>query len=270
MVRKIAVAATRILGVLVAGYVLLVGYLYAAQESLIFVINELPPDHEFTFDLPFEEVTIPVDGAELNGLHFQQPDPRGLVFFLRGNAGNLQSWTTNVDYYQRVNYDMFIFDYRGSGKSTGEIESEAQLHADVRAAWDSLVERYRGKPVVLYGRSLGAALAIKLATEVDAELLVLVSPFESMISMAKAQYPIVPSAAVRYPLRSDQRIGRVRSPILFVHGDRDRVIPLSHSEALMKLAPGRADLLVIEGAGHNDIHSFRTYLEGLAAALPDH
>lgn len=265
----VAAKITRVLGVLAAVYILLLGYLGVAQESMIFVGDELPADHRFEFDLPFREITIAAEGAELNALHFQQANARGLVFFLHGNGGNLQSWTSGADYYQRVNYDMFMFDYRGYGKSTGEIDSEEQMHADVRLAWDTIAPRYADKPIVLYGRSLGAALAIRLATEVDADLLVLVSPFTSMLAMAQAQYPIVPSAILRYPFRNDQNIERVSSPVLFVHGDQDMLIPLTHSRELLKSANPPAELLIIEGAGHNDIHSYSRYLDGLAAALPD-
>lgn len=269
MSRKISSAVLRIAAASTLAYLLLLGYLYAAQESLIFVGTKLPANYTFEFDLPYRELTIDADGAALNALHFQQPNPRGLVFFLHGNGGNLRSWTSGADYYQKVNYDMFMFDYRGYGKSTGEMESEEQLHADVRLAWDTIAPEYAGKPIVLYGRSLGAALAVRLATEVDPDLLVLVSPFESMLAMASAQYPIVPAALVRYPLRSDQLIAEVAAPILFVHGDRDTFIPLSHSQTLMELATSPSRLLIIERADHYDIHRYPSYLQGLADALPN-
>ena len=261
-----------LLGALTAlalGYLGFVGFLYGAQESLIFNGHVLPADHEFQTALPYEELSIESDGATLNGLHFKQDNPRGLVFFLRGNSGNLQSWTTGVEFYRTVNYDMFMFDYRGSGKTTGDIESEAQLHADVRAAWDVIAPQYKGKPIVLYGRSLGAAFATRLATEVDPDLLVLVSPFQNMLTMAQSRYPFVPSQILRYPFANDAHIAEVNAPVLLVHGDRDWFIPLSHSEALLERAQAPAELLVIEGAGHNDIHRFPTYLNGLAAALPN-
>lgn len=254
---------------LVLGYMGFVGYLYAAQESLIFNGHVLPADHEFQTALPYEELSIESDGATLNGLHFKQENPRGLVFFLRGNSGNLQSWTTGVEFYRTVNYDMFMFDYRGSGKTIGDIESEAQMHADVRAAWDVIAPQYEGKPIVLYGRSLGAAFATRLATKVDPELLVLVSPFQSMLTMAQSRYPFVPTKVLRYPFANDAAIAEVTAPVLLVHGDKDWFIPLSHSEALLERAKSPAELLVIEGAGHNDIHRFPTYLNGLAAALPN-
>jgi len=244
-------------------------YLYLFQESMIFVGRTLPQDHQFVFEVPFEEVTVPVNGARMSALHFQQPNPRGLVFFLHGNGGNLDSWTSNVDYYQRVNYDLFIFDFRGYGKSTGSIQSEQQLHDDVRTAWDTIAPNYGGKPIVVYGRSLGAALAAKLANDVNPDILILVSPFTSMVAMARQQYPFAPEWLVRYPLRTDKLIADIRTPTLFLHGDQDRIIPLGHSYELMDLVNTPAKLLVIQGAGHNDIHRFQSYLDGLTLELPN-
>lgn len=258
-----------LLGLPILAIGIMASYLYLFQESIIFMGSTLPADHEFTFDVPFEELRVPVGDAEISALHFRQPDPRGLVFFLHGNGGNLDSWTSNVDYYQRVNYDLFIFDYRGYGKSSGSIKSEQQLHADVRIAWDSVVEQYRDKPIVIYGRSLGTALASELASEVDPELLILVSPFSSMLAMARSEYPLLPDWLVRYPLRTDRLIKDLEAPIVFVHGDQDQFIPLDHSLGLMDLAKPSASLLIVEGAGHNDVHLFESYIEGLTAVLPD-
>lgn len=243
--------------------------LYVSQEARIFPGTKLSPEFQFNFDVPFREVKIPVDGAEINGLHFQQPDPRGLIFFLHGNGGNLNTWTTNVGYYQQINYDLFIFDYRGYGKSTGQIQSEAQLHEDVRTVWDEIAPLYPDKPIVLYGRSLGTALATKLATSVNPDLLILVSPFSSMIAMARRQYPFLPDWLLRYQFRTDEHIADVQTPIVFVHGDQDTFIPLEHSITLKERTRAIARMLVIEGAGHGDIHEFRKYLDGLALALPN-
>src|SRR4029077_9786119 len=150
-----------------------------------------------------------VPGGSLNGLLFRQPHPRGLIFYLHGNVGDVTTWTTGLDFYQRVNYDLFIFDYRGYGKSTGRIESEAQLHADVRAAWDVIAPRYQGMPIVLFGRSLGTGLATRLRAEGDPSLLVLVTPFTSLAASAKRHYPYAPEFLVKYPLPNDTVIGKV-------------------------------------------------------------
>jgi uncharacterized protein len=248
-------------------YAVFLGALYFKQERLIFPGRPLAADFQFQFDQRFEEIRIPVPGATLDALHFMQEQPRGLVFFLHGNAGNLQTWTTGIDFYRRVNYDLFMLDYRGYGKSTGRIESEAQLDADVRAAWDAIAPRYRGKPIVIYGRSLGTGLAAKLASDVDAQLLVLVSPYSSLATAAKEEYPFAPEWLLKYPLRADQVIGSVKMPIVLLHGSDDRLIPLAHSQRLAALARSPVELIVVEGAGHNDIHRFPSYLDALAARL---
>lgn len=244
-------------------------YLYLTQESAVFQGTSLPPDFQFSFEVPFEEITLTVDDAEISALHFRQPNPRGLIFFLHGNAGNLQSWTSDVEYYQRVNYDMFMLDYRGFGKSTGHIESEEQLHNDVRLAWNSIEEFYADKPIVIYGRSLGTAMATKLAVDVNPDLLILVSPFSSVVAMARQQYPYLPERLVRYPMRTDKRIAAVKSPTILVHGTEDRLIPVEHSLTLKELVIAPSKLLLIEGAGHGDIHLFKDYLEGLTNELPN-
>lgn len=256
------------LSVLITAYVFFAAAVYFKQEEIIFQGTALPAEHRFNFDVPFEERTVSVDGAELSGIRFTQEDPLGLIFFLHGNGGNIESWSSGADFYQRVNYDMFMFDYRGYGKSTGSVSSQAQLHDDVQKAWDSVAPLYGGKPIVIYGRSLGAALAAELATHVEAEKVILVSPFTSMEAIAKAQYPLLPLSLVRYPLKISEIIGNIQAPVILVHGDRDRLIPLAHSESLLKLTNAQSKLLVIAGAGHNDIHQYRSYREGLTAELP--
>ena len=210
---------------------------------------------------------VPVEGGSLDALLFRQPNPRGLVFFLHGNRGNLQTWTTGLDFYRRVNYDLFIFDYRGYGRSEGRNVDERQLDADVRAAWDAIVPRYRDKPVVIYGRSLGTGLAVRLAREVTPTLLVLVSPFASLVAEGQRRYPFVPGWLVKYPLRSDETIGEVKSPVLLIHGGRDRTIPASDSELLRQRVRAPVELIVIEDAGHGDIHRNAAYLDALAERL---
>ena len=258
----------KLLAAIVAGsYLALLALLYFAQERLIFLGTPLPAEHLFRFDQRFAEVRIPVPGGTLHALHFTQENPRGLVFFLHGNAGNLQTWTTGVDFYRRVNYDLFIVDYRGYGKSTGRIESEAQLHADVRAAWDAIAPAYRGRPIVIYGRSLGTGLAAALARDVEPRLLILVSPYTSLADAALRAYPIAPSFLLKYPLRTDRLIGDSRSPVLLIYGTRDALIPLGDSEKLRALARSPVELLAVDGAGHNDIQQFPGYLEPLAERL---
>ena len=249
--------------------VALVG-LWWGQEKLLFLPTVLPADRALAHADDIHETRIVVPGAQLSALHLRLPDPRGVVFFLHGNAGNLESWFVNPEYYRRANYDLFMIDYRGYGKSSGSIDSEAQLHADVRVAWDSIAARYAGRKRVIYGRSLGSGLAARLAADLPGDdapdLTVLVSPYSSVVALTAQHYPWVPERLLRYPLRTDALIDRIPNRVLLIHGKQDALIGPAHSQALKALAP-RAELLLIPGAGHNDLQEFAAYLDGLARTL---
>jgi uncharacterized protein len=240
--------------------------LWLAQERLLFLPAPLAAGERLATEPDVHERLVDVPGATLSVLELRLPDPQGVVFFLHGNAGNLRSWFVNADFYRRANHDLVMLDYRGYGKSSGRIESEAQLHADVQAVWEQVAPRYRGKRVIVYGRSLGTGLAAALASRIGPDLTVLVSPYLSMQALAAQHYPWVPGALLRYPLRTDQWVAQVRSPLLLLHGDRDELIPLEHSRALAQLHRD-ARLVVVEGAGHNDLQSFERYLAAVREAL---
>ena len=244
------------------------GWLWFRQEKLLFAPTVLPVSQALAAAPDIHEVAVDVPGATLSALHLRLPNPKGVVFFLHGNGGSLESWFVNPDYYRRANYDLFMIDYRGFGKSTGQIESEAQLRADVRAAWATVAPQYAGRKVVLYGRSLGSGLAAGLSAELGSlpHLTVLVSAYSSMAALAAEKYAWVPQALLRYPLRTDELVGRIRSPLLLIHGEQDPLIAPSHSDALKALAPA-ATVVRIPGAAHNDLQDFDAYLQAFARAL---
>ena len=154
-----------------------------------------------------------------------------MVFFLHGNGGNLVEWFVNVNFYRRLNLDLYMFDYRGDGKSSGRISSQAQLKADVRTAWLGITPRDAGQRRVFFGRSLGTGLAALLAAEVQPELTVLASPYTSMVALALSHYSWVPAAVLRYPLRTEEALPDVRGAVLLLHGERDTLIAPEHSAA---------------------------------------
>jgi pimeloyl-ACP methyl ester carboxylesterase len=247
--------------------------LWANQEGLLFVPDRLASDSAIATEPDVIERTVTVPGAQLSVLELQLPDPDGVVFFLHGNAGSLRSWFVNTQFYRRANYDLVMMDYRGFGKSTGRIESEQQLHADVEAVWRNVAPRYRDRKVVIYGRSLGSGLAAHLAAEVQPDLTVLVSPYVSILALARQSFPWVPAVFIKYPLRTDLWLPRIHKPILLLHGDADQVLAPANSRLLQKVAP-EAKLVIVPGAGHADIHEFESYRSALLRAfrdlVPDH
>ena len=264
-------------------YMLVVIAVFFLQEKLIFPGDRLPTGFTFRKLPGLEEKSVAVESGSLSALHFRNEAPRGLIFFLHGNAGNLDSWVPDTDFYERERYDMFMIDYRGYGKSTGRIQSQKQLEADVLAAWKSVAPEYHAKelPIVIYGRSLGTYLATNLASKVDADLLALVSPYTSITDMAKRTFPWIPTQGfLKYPLATRDIISQIEIPVILLHGTEDSLIPPAHAHALHDIAllrthPTRytpnefTQLKLIEHAGHADIHEFAQYEDALAAALPD-
>jgi uncharacterized protein len=231
--RRLGLAALAAAGI----YGAVLALLWWRQESLLFHPQVLPATLVFDQGADVHETWVDVPGARLHALHLRLPDPDGVVFFLHGNAGSLQTWFINADFYRQANFDLFMLDYRGFGKSTGRIQSQAQLQADTQAAWQQVAPLYAGRKRVVYGRSLGTGLAAGLAAQVQPELTVLVSPYESMQALARLHYPWVPAAVLRYPLRTDLVLPQVQGPVLLAHGAQDGLIPPAHSLALQKLAP---------------------------------
>lgn len=281
--KRIHSIVTWLMGLGLLAYVGAIGGLYFFQESLLFkpvVIAASQPLAALKTQADangggVREFTVDVPGAKLSGLQLKLPEPKGVVFFLHGNRGNLDEWFVNTEIYRKNNMDLVMIDYRGFGKSTGQIESEAQLHADVRAAWDFIAPQYVGKKLVVYGRSLGSGLAAGLSAELtdDAakgsaivDMTVLVSPYSSMSALTGQIYPYVPQVVLRYPLHTDLLLPRIKSPLLLIHGDQDTFIPPSHSKALKALAP-RARLVMVPGAAHSDIHKFDAYLQDFGGVL---
>ncbi len=240
--------------------------LWFGQERLLFKPVPLPPDAVLSHEPDVTERFVDVPGARLSVLELRRPNPDGVVFFLHGNSANLKEWFTDGSLYRRANLDLVMMDYRGFGKSSGRIESEAQLHADVESVWQAVAPRYAGKRLIAYGRSLGTALAAEWAARHQPDLTILVSPYASVRQLAALHYPWVPGAVVRYPLRTDEAVGRLQRPLLLVHGDRDALIPLAHSEQLAARAVG-ARLAVIRGAAHADVHRFEAYQALLSSVL---
>jgi uncharacterized protein len=259
-------------GILIALAVALpLAWIWLNQEKLLFFPDRLPAGYRLANDPDVTELEVPVDGARLSVLHLRLPQPKGVVFFLHGNAGNLSGWFSNAAFYREANFDLVMPDYRGYGKSTGRIQSEEQLLSDVRAVWDHVAPRYVGRRVVIYGRSLGTALAAELSSQLSAsgrpaDLTVLVTPYSSIRELASEIYPVLPQFLVRYPLETAERARGIGGPIVLYHGDRDELIPLRHSERLQTALPN-AQLTVVIGARHNDIQEFPAYRQHFMDAL---
>lgn len=254
-----------------AVYAAAIGWLYFWQERLLFEPDPLGADEPICGDADTSEIFIDVPGARLSVAQLKLANPRGVFFFLHGNSGNLKKWFVDLDAFRQANFDVVMFDYRGFGKSTGCIESEEQLHADVAAVWSHFAQQYEGKRIVISGQSLGTGLAAGLSAQLGAagrgpDLTMLVSPYSSMRALAAELYPWVPTQVLRYPLHTLEHAAKLLGPVMLIHGDKDELIGIHHSEQLCKTMKS-AKLLRVDGAGHSDVHQFPSVRKALASAL---
>lgn len=231
--------------------------LYIFQESLLFSPDKLSKDHKFDLE-DVSEVEIAVNGAKLSALHYKRKNPKGLVFFLHGNSGSLDNWLTDTSFYEEINYDLFMLDYRGFGKSTGKITSEEQLLEDITKAWKSVISTYKDKKIIIYGRSIGTPLSAYLASKIEPDLTILVTPLYNMEALRKLYYSWVPKFLLRYQLDTSKYLKKAKGKIAIIHGDKDRVIPIIQAQ---KLAEEKKDsrFKIIKDADHLNIHEFKEF-----------
>lgn len=250
------------------GYGLLVIAIYFLQEKLLFHPEKLPARYQFEFSFPFKELHISTTPeATINGLYFQAEKSQGLVLYFHGNAGSLRTWGGVAQDFLVCNYDVLMVDYREYGKSTGKLSEEA-LYNDAQKVFQYASKHFSFDKVVIYGRSLGTGIATKVAAENEVDLLILESPYYSMLDLANNWMPWLPQKWIlKYPIRTDVYLPQVKCPIFIFHGDQDKTIyPGSSLKLSRSFKPGD-ELFPISGAGHNDIGLFQEYHRKLNGVL---
>lgn len=246
--------------VLVIISALLCVILYFIQEKLIFFPEKLDKDFRFSFDQPFEEISIKSTGSVLlNGLLFKTDSSRGLIFYLHGNAGSLASWGDVAKTYTDLNYDVFLPDYRGYGKSGGAIKNQAQFFEDVQLTYNEIKKRYTEDKIIVIGYSIGTGPAAKIAATNHPRLLILQAPYYSLTDMLKHSYPFVPAFILKYKFETSKYLKDCQMPVVIFHGDLDEVIYYESSLKLKKHFKKTDSLITLNGQGHNRMTDNRDY-----------
>ena len=206
--------------------------------------------------LPFEDVHFTAaDGTALHGWYLPGEEGKPLLLFCHGNAGNIADRIDLLAFLHGLGLPVFIFDYRGYGRSTGE-PSEAGSYSDARGALAWLEGRgWPPRRIVYLGRSLGAGVALQLALEHPPAALVLECAFTSVAAMGRLHYPFL-SRLLGWLLGADYdclaKIPRLKCPLLLVYGAADRIVPVAMGRALFARAPEPKRLLLLPGVDHND------------------
>jgi len=193
------------------------------------------------------------DGVRIHAFFLPSPGSSRSLLFLHGNAGNASHRLPNAADLTTLGVSVLLLDYRGYGLSEGR-PSEAGVYADARAGLEHL-RASRGFPlerIVVFGRSVGGGVAVDLAADSPLAGLILESTFTSIADVARKATGIPLGALIGRRFPSEAKIHRVRCPILFFHGDRDRIVPFELGRRLFEAAPEPKAFETIAGAGHND------------------
>ncbi|MFW5453721.1 alpha/beta hydrolase [Thioalkalivibrio sulfidiphilus] len=255
-------------------YGVLVGLVYFKQDGLIYLplstLVTTPAEH----GMDYEDVYLTTDdGVRLHGWFVPAPEPRGVLLFFHGNAGNISHRMASIRIFRELGLSVFIIDYRGYGQSEGR-PSEAGLRRDARAAWAWLRETREipAREIVVFGRSLGAAVAVDLASEHPPGALILESAFTSAADLGAEVYPWLPvGRLLRHRHEVIESLPQVRVPTLIAHSRQDEIVSFDHARRLMDVAHDGAVLLEME-AGHNDgfLRTGQRYVRGLGDFLEEH
>ncbi len=253
--------------ILVLAYAAVLILVYARQERMIYF-----PDREIRgtpedIGLRYEDISFETgDGVPISAWYVPAEKERGVILFCHGNAGNISDRLDSIKIFHDLNLSVLIFDYRGYGKSRGR-PSEKGTYRDAEAAWDYLIKVKR-KPagkIIVFGRSLGGAVAAELALRRQPAGLIIESSFESLPDLGKRFYPWLPVRLLsRFEYATIDKVALIKCPKLIVHSPDDEIIPFGHGRAVYEKASPPKEFLEITG-GHNEgfLISGNVYKEGL-------
>ncbi len=253
--------------ILISVWILLSILLYLFQPGFIYYPYKKVEVTPAAIQLKYEDVFLTTsDNIKLNGWWIPRLNSRATLLFLHGNAGNISHRLDSIKIFHDLGLSVFIIDYRGYGNSEGK-PSEKGTYLDAEAAWQYLVneKNIASDEIIVFGRSLGGAVASWLATKHTVAGLILESTFTSIEDMGRHYYPYLPVkflARIKYPTL--KRISQVNSPVLVIHSPDDDIVPYQLGKKLFVQANEPKQFLNLTG-GHNEgfLSSGNLYIQGL-------
>jgi len=260
--------------IIVVAYVVFTSFLFVSQAHYVYYPERVLSSSPSSIGLDFESVSFETtDRVKLSGWFIPSDSARGVILFCHGNAGNIGHRLESIQIFHRLGLDILIFDYRGYGQSEGT-PSEQGTYEDASAAWRYLVEERQVNPIeiIVFGRSLGGAVASWLAQSQSPGALILESTFTSLPDIAASLYPYLPvRLLLRFKYNTAEYLGKVNCAVLIVHSRDDEIMPFSHGRRLFEMASEPKKFLEISGT-HNEgfITSGKDYEKGLNAFISEH
>lgn len=241
---------------------------YFLQEKIIFSPIKLTKDYQYPFEHDFEERFIEVEpGVELNGLLFKAKESKGLVFYIHGNADNLRYWGDFAGFFLEHNYDVFMYDFRGFGKSDGTIKGERNLQRDAKRLYLKLLNEYDESKVIIYGFSIGTGIAARLASNNSPKALILEAPYYNFITLVNYHKAYLPASWIsKYYFRTNKYLPKVNVPIYIFHGTEDKKVPF-YLGARLKETNANIEFFAVKNATHNEMQEMELFQKEMKRIL---
>ena len=256
-----------VLSALLLGYAMLVAFVYLRQAKMLYFPSTQIESTPASIGLSFDEITLrTADGLNISAWYIPAQQPKGFLIFCHGNAGNISHRLDSIRIFHDLNLSVLIFDYRGYGKSEGE-PTEKGTYLDAEAAYDFLVKVKGVAPsgIVIFGRSLGSAVAAELAMRRRAGALIIESGFTSIPDLGEKFFPHMPVRLItRFHYATINKVGKLGLPKLFIHSPDDEIIPFTQGQLLFATASEPKEFLTLTG-DHNGgfLLSGDRYIKGL-------
>jgi len=235
--------------------------LYSLQESFLFRNISLSRKHDYAFSQPYKELNIPFNNStNLNIVQFLRTNPdsakRGVVLYFHGNRKNISWYARYSDPFTSAGYELWMVDYPGYGKSTGE-RSEENLYAFASQLYKLARSKYSEDSIIIYGKSLGTGIAAQLASNRSCRRVILETPYYSIGSIMGSYLPIYPTEMMsRIKIPTFDYLQRISAPVTIFHGSSDWTIPYRNSKRLIPYLKKTDEFITITGGGHNDLFQF--------------
>lgn len=256
---RVAVALLALLGLLAAAYLAACLLLYWQERAMVYLGGFTRTDAERT------DFALARGGITLRGWVVNPGQPRALLYF----GGNAEAIESNRDALRAAlpGTTSYLLAYRGYGASEGEATQEA-LFSDAEALYDHVRERHPHAPVSVIGRSLGSGVASHLAAHRPVARMVLVTPFDSLVNVARAHYGFLPvRLLMRERYESHRTLPRHEGPLLVIAAERDEVVPRASTLRLVQSLPRQPEVLTLAGVGHNTLSEHPRYWTVIARFL---
>ncbi|MDZ7807159.1 MAG: alpha/beta fold hydrolase [Gracilimonas sp.] len=216
------------LGTLLMVYIGICGYFYFIQETIIFNPRVLEADALYDYGFDYKERWFePEPDVRIHAIHaFTNADSvKGLVMYLHGNLGANRGSSERYTLFLENGYDMIYPDYRIYGKSRGHMDEEEDLVGDISYVYEEMAKEYREENIVIVGYSLGSGVAAQVAVDQDPKMLIMWTPFYSLIDVKDSQFPFLPDWLVKYKLRTDLALPKIEEPIHIFYAGEDEMLP---------------------------------------------